>query len=195
MSILHNTLKLINIKIKKNLDYLELGFLPIENSGNNFLNVDDFKSKTSVDIECSLATYHMSTDDFFKHNQKKYDIIYIDAGHECHQVIKDYNNSVKFLKKNGIIVIHDLYPPNESMTIPGYCGDGYKVLNYFKENDYNYYTYIPDMGLTIVLNNAPININDFKNIDYNYFITFFKMNNTRYTEILEEWIKFFIKNV
>lgn len=37
MSILHNTLKLIDIEIKKNLDYLELGFLPIENSGNNFL--------------------------------------------------------------------------------------------------------------------------------------------------------------
>ena len=53
----------------------------------------------------------MLTEEFFKINKEKFDIIYIDAGHDLPNVINDYNNSIKCLKNNGVIIIHDLYPP------------------------------------------------------------------------------------
>lgn len=157
MSALHNILKHIPTDIKSNLDFLELGYFEIENIGNNFVNVEGFKSKTSVDMLNSNATYHMTTDDFFAQNTKTYDIIYIDAGHDWETVIRDYNNSAKVLNSGGIIFFHDLYPTPELAT-PAYCGDGFKLLNYFHthSSDFNFLVYRPDVGTTFLYEKFPI---------------------------------------
>jgi SAM-dependent methyltransferase len=156
MSALHNALKYIPADIKCKLDFLELGYFEIENVGNNFANVEGFKSKESVDMDNQNATYHMLTDDFFAQNKKTYDLIYIDAGHHWENVHRDYNNAIKILNKGGIIFFHDLYPPPELST-PQYCWDGYKLLNYFHKHtdQFDYLTYKPDVGTTILTNKFP----------------------------------------
>lgn len=50
-----------------------------------------------------------TTDEFFADNFDLYDGIFIDASHDYEQVKKDTENSLKFLKPNGIIVWHDVY--------------------------------------------------------------------------------------
>ena len=179
MSLLHNCLKEIPIEKKTHLNYLELGYYEVENRGNNFKQVCGFKKQISVDMGNKEATYTMHTEEFFKINKEKFDMIYIDAGHDLPNVIKDYNNSIKCLKKNGIIIIHDLYPPNEELaSTPGYCGDGYKFLNYLNEKkEEKFITYVPDVGITAV--QAPtnsVNIKNIKNITYKEFSDIDKKN-------------------
>ena len=46
---------------------------------------------------------------FFDHNQNFFDIIYIDGLHKYHQVKKDLNNALKYLKEDGIIICDDYF--------------------------------------------------------------------------------------
>lgn len=87
--------------------YLEIG---IHDTSDNF---DKIVCQTKVGVdpdEASNATFVMTSDDFFKQNTEKFDIIFIDGLHEAHQVYKDINNSLKILNKNGIIMCHDCNP-------------------------------------------------------------------------------------
>ena len=59
------------------------------------------------------GTHRMTSDDFFASNTRTFDIIFIDGLHEAHQVLKDINNALRFLKPNGTIVMHDCNPLSE----------------------------------------------------------------------------------
>ena len=51
----------------------------------------------------------MTSDEFFKNNKLFFDLIFLDGLHILHeQTMKDIDNSLNYLKKNGLIVIHDL---------------------------------------------------------------------------------------
>lgn len=52
--------------------------------------------------------YNMSTEDFFKQNNKSYDCIFIDADHSYEGVAADYKNAIKIIEKHGIIILHDI---------------------------------------------------------------------------------------
>lgn len=54
-----------------------------------------------------IKLYKQTSDDFFKTNQKFYDLIYIDGCHEPEFIKNDIDNSFKFIKKNGIIWMDD----------------------------------------------------------------------------------------
>jgi len=49
-----------------------------------------------------------------------YDVIFIDGMHHCEYVLRDFNNSIKILNKNGLIFIDDCIPLNynEQLKIP-----------------------------------------------------------------------------
>lgn len=100
---------LINELIIKNnyLSYLEIGV----HHGTCFNKVH-CKEKIGVD-PAGGTTYKMTSNQFFDQNDKLFDIIFIDGLHLSEQVYKDILNSLKFLKENGTIVVHDLNPPNE----------------------------------------------------------------------------------
>ena len=49
----------------------------------------------------------MSSNIFFKINKEFFDIIYIDGAHDYESVLSDANNSIKILRKNGIIFFDD----------------------------------------------------------------------------------------
>jgi predicted O-methyltransferase YrrM len=61
-----------------------------------------------VSEKCKIDFSNSSTDDFFLTNKEKYDCIFIDADHSYEGVKRDYENSLKALKKNGVLVFHDI---------------------------------------------------------------------------------------
>jgi len=111
--------EIINYFIEKNnyKSYLEIGV----KSGKNF-NQINIENKTGVDIDKNTLNFVpdcliMSSDKFFKINKQKFDIIFIDGLHESTQVKKDIENSLKILNINGVIICHDMLPPDEAHQI------------------------------------------------------------------------------
>lgn len=87
-------------------DYLEIG------CANNALFHSVFAdNKIGVDPQ-SGGTHRMTSDEFFENNKQKFDVIFIDGLHEFQQVHNDLLNSIKCLKKGGIIAFHDMIPRN-----------------------------------------------------------------------------------
>ncbi len=106
--------EIINLLIKKNnyKSYLEIG---VRNPGDCFDHIDcQVKHGVDPGIEGEFpVTFRMTSDDFFKINESKYDLIFIDGLHLDFQVEKDIINSLKSLNNNGSIMLHDCNPPTE----------------------------------------------------------------------------------
>jgi hypothetical protein len=99
--------------------YLEIG---VRNPNDNFNKIVCY-DKTGVDPEPSAkATHVMTSDDFFKINKKKFDIIFIDGLHLREQVLKDIENSLNCLNEDGTIVCHDCLPNTEKEQVEYYDG-------------------------------------------------------------------------
>lgn len=99
--------------------------------------------------------WQMSTDQFFVEGVRAYeefDMIFIDADHNSDAVRRDFENSLKFIKDQGIILLHDTYPANAALTDPGYCGDAWKFADQYSDKyegcEFCTLPYSP--GLTIV---------------------------------------------
>lgn len=119
------------IKSKGYKTYLEIG---LDNPDLNYNNII-CESKESCDPYMNedwdgkydrnnlpdnikeILTYHMTSDEMFEINDKKYDIIFIDGLHIQEQIDKDVMNSLKHLNKGGIIVMHDCLPETENSQI------------------------------------------------------------------------------
>lgn len=99
------------LRIKKSsTHYLEIG---VRNPDSNFNRIIA-SVKDGVDIDPKSECSHiMSSDKFFAMNSRKYDVIFIDGDHLFKQVYKDAENSLRFLKDGGIIIMHDCNPPTE----------------------------------------------------------------------------------
>ena len=69
----------------------------------------------------------VTTDDFFAKNEERFDAIFIDADHSSRQVMIDFGNATRCLNPDGIIFLHDTYPPNVEFTVPNRCSDSFKV--------------------------------------------------------------------
>lgn len=104
---------IINYLIQKKgyRSYLEIGI----NDGINYRQINCI-SKTGVDPDCSKykddTIFCMTSDEFFKKCDVTFDIIFIDGLHLENQVDRDVENSLKFLAKDGTIVLHDCNPPS-----------------------------------------------------------------------------------
>ena len=75
----------------------------------------------------------MTSDNFFKLNLQKFDLIFIDGLHQANQVEKDIQNSIQFLSENGTIILHDANPETElCQLIPRqseyWLGDTWKAI-------------------------------------------------------------------
>lgn len=115
-----NRTGILNYLIKKNgfKSYLEIGV----RAALNF-NVINIESKEGVD-PAGNCKYVMTSDNFFKQNTKFYDVIFIDGLHIAEQVTRDIYNSLTFLNKNGMIVLHDCNPKEEWYQVEVYKGGG-----------------------------------------------------------------------
>jgi hypothetical protein len=148
--------EIINREIKLNnyQTYLEIG---VENGYNFKQIIAPNKFGADPDLK-SAATHKMTSDDFFKQNNQKFDIIFIDGLHHAEQVYLDICNSVKALNEGGTIVLHDLLPENEAMqAVPriqniwtGDCWKGY--VQWRKENWGKHRSFVinTDFGVGII---------------------------------------------
>ena len=94
--------------------YLEIG------QGNRRMNYDwvNCRIKIGVDPDRSLnAAYQLTSDDFFAINNDAYDLIFIDGLHTAEQVGRDILSSLRVLRPNGTILVHDCNPTTREMQL------------------------------------------------------------------------------
>lgn len=152
-------------------NYLEIGC--DKNQSFSRINV---KNKVGVD-PVSGGTIRDTSDNFFRINKDKYDIIFIDGLHHYDQVSRDIKNSLEILNQNGFILIHDCLPRSIAhQAIPRYRGswngDVWKSIVEMRTLDnIETYTCQIDFGVGVIRNikNSDvlkINLNDFSKLKF-----------------------------
>ena len=130
--------------------YLEIGC-----DDNQLFSRININEKIGVD-PVSGGNYRGKSDEFFLHNKKKFDLIFIDGLHVYHQVKKDILNSLKFLKKDGFILVHDCLPRSLSaQAVPRFRsiwnGDVWKAIVEFRTyQNLEIFTCLADEGISII---------------------------------------------
>lgn len=99
--------------------------------------------------------FEITSDEFFERkapslfNQEGVDLFFIDGLHTFEASLKDVLNSLRYLNRNGTIVMHDCVPPNKAAATPAssfheakkkdiegwtgqWCGDVWKTIEYLK---------------------------------------------------------------
>ena len=108
---------IINQLIQKNKykRYLEIG-----TQSDKCLYLVNCEYKVGVDPDPvvhfdnnSNEFYKMTSDEFFKQNKSKFDVIFVDGLHTESQVKRDIQNSLQCLSAGGSIVVHDCNPQEE----------------------------------------------------------------------------------
>ena len=131
-------------------EYLEIGCYK-----NDLFSKVQIKNKTGVD-PVSGGNIKKTSDDFFKENNKKFDIIFIDGLHIYEQVKKDILNSIECLNDNGIILVHDCMPDSLSkQAVPRYKmlwnGDVWKaIVDLRQKENLEIFTCEMDQGIGVV---------------------------------------------
>ena len=145
--------------------YLEIGI----DEGVCFSQIScDYKIGIDPYSKSICVTHKMTSNEFFQQNFNKFDLIFIDGLHHSDQVIKDIENSLKFLNDGGTIVVHDCLPKTElEQIIPRqtkvWTGDVWKAwLEYRKRNDLRMFVFDVDYGIGIIQRGSqnPIFVND-----------------------------------
>ncbi len=149
-----NRFDIINkiIKYKNYNSYLEIGC-------QSDVNFEKILAPNKIGVDpMDGGTHRMTSDDFFKDNQKRFDIIFIDGLHEYRQVLRDIKNSIKYLNEDGVILIHDCLPSKIwHQTIPqthsSWNGDVWKAIVECRTfENIDTYTCIADHGLGVIFN-------------------------------------------
>lgn len=120
--------------------------------------------------------FWMTSSDFFQRKQTylqkrgKQDLIFIDGLHTFEASLNDVLNSLKHLNREGVIVLHDCFPPNKAAATPAnsleearekqisgwtgtWCGDVWKTIAYLRSSfsqSLDSFVFNTDMGLGIV---------------------------------------------
>jgi hypothetical protein len=64
-------------------------------------------------VNLNIKKFKMFSSDFFKNNNKKFDLIYIDGSHMSDSVFFDAMESSKILNKYGILLFDDFFGPSK----------------------------------------------------------------------------------
>ena len=191
--------ELINKIIKNNnySSYLEIGCF----NNECFDEINVFK-KIGVD-PLKGGTIKKTSDEFFRVNKEKFDIIFIDGLHEYKQIKRDILNSIRFLNEGGTILCHDSLPEKYSdQTVPYslgvWSGDVWKSIVEFRTlKDLDTCVCTIDRGVTVIKVRQNNNLLDLK--EKNFEKLRFKFYLKNYSQIMntknfEESINFATEN-
>ena len=101
--------------------YLEIG---VRNPDHNFNHINaniKYSVDPGLEFKPNPVDFKMTSDEFFNQLSRgkiltediKFDVIFIDGLHLADQVDRDIFNSLKYIKENGFIVLHDCNPPSQ----------------------------------------------------------------------------------
>lgn len=120
-------------------------------------NITKFKAILKNPSNLSNRYFELKSEDFFEQKRDylkkdgKLDVIFIDGLHTFRASLLDVLNSLEHLAENGIIIMHDCFPPHRVAAIPlgsfqdgkkknvegwtgEWCGDVWKTICYLREN-------------------------------------------------------------
>ena len=127
----------------------------------------------------------VTSDNFFKNNKNRFDVIFIDGLHIYEQCRRDVINALKVLDKNGYIFLHDMTPRNwAEENVPRlkntlWTGDIWKVaIELSKTKGIDFFVINADMGVG-ALRKKEENIvyhDDFENLKDLKFKDFLNLN-------------------
>jgi len=112
-----------------------------EHNKAEFINIENnFNINTNSFFKLKrLKKFKMSSDEFFKIDNNKYDLIYIDGDHSATQVSLDIYNSWNNLNKGGYLILDDYMwwyyddlKKNPSTPINEFIINNLKEIAYFK---------------------------------------------------------------
>ncbi|MFV0442077.1 MAG: class I SAM-dependent methyltransferase [Planctomycetaceae bacterium] len=160
---LRNRFQLLNylIETRGYRSYLEIGC-----GGNKTFDAVGAPHKVGVDPQ-SGGTLRVSSDEFFRVNQDRFDLVIIDGLHLCEQVLRDVDHSLRCLRPGGCIVLHDCLPARREhqerkKQTWNWTGDVWKAVVALRQRpDCDVAVLNADWGLGVVLprpNSAPLKI-------------------------------------
>jgi hypothetical protein len=94
--------------------------------------------------------HNVTSNDFFSKNTKKFDLIFIDGDHSYQQVKMDFQNAMKSISRNGIIVLHDSLPHSKEYSSLLWNGEVFKLINDIHNSGASYSIVDSDHGVAIV---------------------------------------------
>ena len=161
------------------LDLIKLAISKV--NANSYLEIGCFKDKifSKIDVAYKIGVdperggnCRMTSDEFFKKNTDTFDVVFIDGLHHYDQVSRDFENSLKSLNSNGIIILHDMLPKTEAeaiVPIPEklphtWVGDVWRLaFDLRKRKDIDFKLILIDNGCGIVFNkpNTELNLKNF----------------------------------
>jgi hypothetical protein len=167
------------IRVRNYKSYLEIG---VRDTPDNFKRIKISK-RTGVDpeprkllLDKNVDTFHkLTSDEFFKQNKQKFDIIFIDGLHTDEQVTKDIENSLKALNEDGCVLLHDCNPKTEfhqrpyeqyqlpNGTKPSWNGTVWKAFVRYRNNpEYDQFCVGADQGVGFIQKGSqlPLNIKE-----------------------------------
>lgn len=112
---------IISQKSPEQIVYLEIG---VRNPDDNFNKINagqKFSVDPGVEFESNPVDFKMTSDEFFDkiesgeilNKEINFDVVFIDGLHLAEQVDRDIENSLRYLREGGFIVLHDCNPPTE----------------------------------------------------------------------------------
>jgi predicted O-methyltransferase YrrM len=171
--------------------YLEIGC-----DQNQLFSKIKIEIKIGVD-PVSGGNIRETSDNFFKKNNIKFDIIFIDGLHEFDQVKKDINNSLLFLNDGGVIFLHDCMPRDFFyQAVPrsrsAWNGNVWKnIVESRTKPEIDTYVIHADQGIGMILKRPNrkllnLHINNFKKLKYkDFFYNYKEYLNVIYYENLK----------
>ena len=136
---------------KKFKNYLEIGC-----DNDQLFSKINIEKKVGID-PISGGTIRDTSDNFFKKNIIKFDVVFIDGLHEYSQVKKDIENSLNNLNDNGIIFLHDCMPKSYlHQAVPrakgSWNGDVWKnIVEIRTRTELDTYVICADQGIGMIL--------------------------------------------
>ncbi|GEM_PF-2771151 len=130
-----------NIFIKKSAELsIAVDNVSYDCFGDQLRNINDkFETLRSLNRSCTFKFYQGKSDDFFRQNSEKFDLIFIDADHGYDSVKSDYDHALRALSPNGYIIFHDIaneYYPGVIRLWKEITGSGANVIEYVTKNNY-----------------------------------------------------------
>jgi hypothetical protein len=104
----YNRVAVVNLLVSNfnNPTYLEIG------CGSDIL-FNSIPAQNKIGVDPFLGgNVRKTSDDFFKENKSRFDVVFIDGLHTYEQVRRDVINSINSLNDGGWIALHDMLPRN-----------------------------------------------------------------------------------